>query len=479
MSQETAVVKYNETRGLLEKAKNQIKKALPKHIPIDRMIRVVLTATRLNPKLLDCNPESFMAAVFESAQVGLIPDGVLGEAYLIPYKTQCKLIPGYKGLVKLARQSGEIKDIYVHMVYSKETFVYRAGLERCLEHIPLGPGERGDTITGGYAVAEWRNGDKSWAWMWVEEIDAIRDVVLDKMQNPQASPWVQHYGEMAKKTVIRRLAKLLPLSPEFQRAAVIEDYPEAMGDDVIDLSTFPAPTKETEEGEDELLAELLEALEEIQGLNAETTDALDKFIHETAVANGITRSNLITQAIGKVGNFWTSFQQWQEKQAQDASAAPGSTQGQTQGGSRPRTDKERDALVDEAIRKVLADGVVDEKGNPDLKEVRSHLSNMKVADKTIQARWASASRPPEPTATPIDGQAAARRGRIKAGVIAHSQEIAEYDALASGEAVLEDGEPMPLRPPFLFLYLKRIVPDITEAEAAAAEAEVRAEATKE
>ena len=92
-------------KNLLERAKPAMTGVLPKHITADKMVRVALGAVRTTPQLLKCDQMSLLGAIMESATLGLEPNGVLGDAYLVPYKKVCQFIPGYKGLVKLAIQS--------------------------------------------------------------------------------------------------------------------------------------------------------------------------------------------------------------------------------------------------------------------------------------------------------------------------------------------------------------------------------------
>lgn len=63
----------------------EIQRALPKHMDADRIARIALTAVRTTPKLLDCDQFSFLAALMQSAQLGLELNTGLGQAYLIPY----------------------------------------------------------------------------------------------------------------------------------------------------------------------------------------------------------------------------------------------------------------------------------------------------------------------------------------------------------------------------------------------------------
>ena len=96
--------------AMLDQFKGEIARALPKHINPDRMARIALTAFRMTPKLGECDPRSVFAAVIQSSQMGL-EVGLMGEAHLVPFGNQCQLIPGYTGLMKLARQSGLVQDI--------------------------------------------------------------------------------------------------------------------------------------------------------------------------------------------------------------------------------------------------------------------------------------------------------------------------------------------------------------------------------
>jgi recombination protein RecT len=211
-----------DVRSILERMKPQIAAALPRHITPDRMLRVALTAVNSTPALLKCDQTSLLSAVMQCAQLGLEPGGVLGHAYLLPYGDKCQLIVGYKGLLDLARRSGQILDIWSNVVYENETFEHEAGLDRILKHKPMPPSKRGERRVGVYAVAKLKDGSSHHEWLWIEEVDAIRK----RSRAGNSGPWVTDYDEMARKTAIRRLAKYLPISVEFARAAAIDEAHE-------------------------------------------------------------------------------------------------------------------------------------------------------------------------------------------------------------------------------------------------------------
>jgi len=221
--------------ALLEKYKGEIAKALPKHINPDRMARIALTAFRMTPKLGECDPRSVFAAVIQASQLGL-EVGLMGEAHLVPFGDQCQLIPGYTGLMKLARQSGLVQDIYAHEVRANDKFVLKLGLERSLEHEPLtGPGgfpasdeERGEVV-GFYAVAVFKDGSRTFVAMSRKEVERIRDNSRGYQaakRFKKESLWDSDFVAMGLKTVIRRLCKFLPKSPELATALALDAVSE-------------------------------------------------------------------------------------------------------------------------------------------------------------------------------------------------------------------------------------------------------------
>lgn len=191
----------------------QLKAALPRHMTPERMARIAMTEIRKNQDLLRCDPVSFIGAVIQCAQLGLEPGNGLGHAYLIPYwdsKRRCKvvnMIPGYKGLIDLARRSGQIQTISARVVRAKDHFKYAYGLNESLEHVEA-KGDRGE-ITHVYAVARLKDGGSQFEVMTVDDVNAIKERSGNK--NPV---WTTDFAEMARKTAVRRIVKYLPMSPE-------------------------------------------------------------------------------------------------------------------------------------------------------------------------------------------------------------------------------------------------------------------------
>lgn len=201
---------------LLEQLKPQIARALPKTVTPDRFARIVMTTLRTSPQLMQCDPQSLMAAVMLSAQLGLEP-GPLGHAYFVPYKREVTFIVGYKGIIDLARRSGEITSIEAREVCDGDFFEFEYGLEPKLRHKPA-DGDRGRP-THYYGVAHFKDGGYYFDVLPISEIEKRRERSAAK----KSGPWVTDYTAMARKTVIRHMAPYLPLSAEAARAVEADE----------------------------------------------------------------------------------------------------------------------------------------------------------------------------------------------------------------------------------------------------------------
>ncbi len=210
-----------QIRKLLDDRTREIAAALPPGGALDenRFKRVVLTLCARNTDLLKCNPASLIRAVMESAQLGLAPDPVLGESWYVPFKGIVQMIPGYRGLVKLAWQSDRIAKIAARPVYDGDIFEVEYGAEERLIHIPK---HKTKTLTNVYSVAKVKGGETMFHTLTKEECDAVR--ARSPAGRSNYSPWHTDYDAMALKSTLRRLCKLLPLSTTDQRLSVALDH---------------------------------------------------------------------------------------------------------------------------------------------------------------------------------------------------------------------------------------------------------------
>jgi recombination protein RecT len=210
-------------KSLLESQRQSIQQILPKHLSADRILKVALVAASRNPLLLECDAMSILRSVMSSSQLGLEPDGPLGSAYLVPFKNkngrmEAQLIVGYRGLIDLARRSGQIVSIEAHVVREKDKFECSFGLEPVLKHVPDWSDDPGKQIAV-YAVAKLKDGGVQAEVMTKHEVDAIRK----RSRAGNFGPWVTDYEEMSRKTVVKRLAKYLPISVELSQALEVDN----------------------------------------------------------------------------------------------------------------------------------------------------------------------------------------------------------------------------------------------------------------
>jgi len=209
------------------KIKAQMALALPKHMTSDRLARIALTEIRKVPTLAKCDQTSFLGAIMQCAQLGLEPGGALGHAYLLPFEnrkkgiTEVQFIVGYRGMIDLARRSGQIVSLTARTVHENDEFSYQYGLNEDLKHVPA-TGDRGALLYV-YAVAKLKDGGVQFEVMSRSDVDKVR--AQSKAGN--YGPWQTHYDEMAKKTVIRRLFKYLPVSIELATAVTMDEKADA------------------------------------------------------------------------------------------------------------------------------------------------------------------------------------------------------------------------------------------------------------
>ncbi len=241
MNAETALVERREQPPIvklhlqLEQRTDEFKKALPSHISPEKLQRTIMTAAQNNPDLLTADRQSLITSCMKAAQDGLLPDG--REAALVIFSTKVKnqwikqvqYMPMVYGLRKKIVQSGEVVSLQTGLVYRAEmeggAFLYEIGLEPPIRHRPMLdlPAEEltDDKIVAAYSIAKMKDGTVSVEVMRRGEIDKVRQMsqtgAVGKTWNdgkPKApkGPWVDWFGEMARKTVMRRHSKTLPMS---------------------------------------------------------------------------------------------------------------------------------------------------------------------------------------------------------------------------------------------------------------------------
>lgn len=206
-------------RQFLGAGQGEFGKAIRGNISPELLVRACLTYCQKNPRVFECSKESIAKCLMDCASLGLLPDGTLGTAYLVPYKTTCTLIIGYRGMIELARRSGELTKIEARVVREGDVFDIEFGTSAKLRHVPDFKGDPDRPIMAVYATATFHNGETQAEVMSIGEVEAIRK----RSRAADSGPWVSDFAEMAKKTVVRRICKYLPLTPELASAFEAED----------------------------------------------------------------------------------------------------------------------------------------------------------------------------------------------------------------------------------------------------------------
>lgn len=286
---------------LLNNYQSQIANSLPSMMKPQVVIQAAITSMMKKPELMECTGHSLISCVLTASQLGLMFDDFLGEGYLIPFNNsrkgvkECQFIPGYRGLCKLARNSGQVKSIKAVPVYEGDKFYHEEGLNDRLEHTPSGE-ENPDKITHVYAIIKYLNGGYEFVVVTRKKIEQTRDESKNYIfaKNKAETVWAKHFEDMAKKTAVRRLLKMAPLSAEVSRALAIDDAAD-MGLQNLSIDWANELTGMAEDIEHELVAET-------EGIKAEATAQKVEFNKETSqvkAASAIEQTqNLLNKKIG-------------------------------------------------------------------------------------------------------------------------------------------------------------------------------------
>lgn len=211
-----------ELRTKIQAMESQFQLAMPRGVEAKQLIRDAMTVLSTNPGLARCDPKSVLGALMTCSQLGLRP-GVLGQAWVIPFKGKGQLIVGYKGLIDLAQRSGDIASISARIAYEADHFDYEYGLEERLVHRPYRAGDRGKAVAY-YCVIKTRNGGTMWDVLERADAERHRDkFAMTRKDGRVVGVWLDHFDAMALKTVIMRVLKLAPRSTELHQAMAADE----------------------------------------------------------------------------------------------------------------------------------------------------------------------------------------------------------------------------------------------------------------
>lgn len=213
----------------------------------ERWRTVALHALAQNKNVLqNCTALSIVEAIRESATLNLQPTGLLGEGWILPYGDKAQFMPGYRGYLKLLRNSGQIKTVDCQLVYMADDFRIEFGTEPKIHHVPALYGEKNDDgeyladrgeYRGAYAWVRLTTGELVIEWMTWDDIEVVRRK-SPSVQRGRQSPWDDFPGEMARKSVLRRLIKRLPLEtmPTVAHAATLDEEADVVEGTATDVT---------------------------------------------------------------------------------------------------------------------------------------------------------------------------------------------------------------------------------------------------
>jgi len=257
------VSKPKGIRQMIESAQMELGKALPDSMSAERFTRIAMTCGRLNPELFDCTPESFMGALFTSAQLGIEP--IAGHAYLIPFsnskkvggnwvkKKEVQFILGYKGIAALFYRHAKAMSLNWGVVRENDFFDFEQGSSAFLRHKPILK-DRGEVM--GYWVMAKLSGDAEiFHYMGVDECMSHgkkHSKTFNKRDGQfyASSPWATSPDAMCLKTVLVQLSKLLPISIDLQRAIDADETSRQPRKKIENMLDVPSETNWLEEPED-------------------------------------------------------------------------------------------------------------------------------------------------------------------------------------------------------------------------------------
>ena len=249
-------------QGTLEKMADKFTEALPRQMDVNKFISVAKLTLNKNPKLLQADKTSLMQTFMKAAQDGLYLDG--REAAAVQYGNQVNYLPMVEGVIKLMHNSGLIKTISAEVVYENDCFEYELGSNPHVKHIPLLVGNRGNRICV-YCYVQTANDGEYIEIMNMDDLDKCKQQA--KGASSPHSPWVKWFDQMAKKTVIHRIAKRLPKNDAISSVVRIDedtDFKQA-------VNVTPTPDKQEQP---------LSRLKEAMGMAKEEVDqAADNVIN--------------------------------------------------------------------------------------------------------------------------------------------------------------------------------------------------------
>lgn len=187
------------------------------------LIRDMLKDKKKRDNLNGISADSIALCMIKGAFLGL--DFLSGECYAIPYGGEIKFQTDYKGEIKICKKHSiqPIKDIFAKIV--REGDDYDEGVEDGQQKLTFKPLPFSNKkIIGAFAIVTYMDGSMLYESMSTEEIEEVRQ---NYSKAKDSDAWKKSFGEMYRKTVIRRLSKYI--EKDFDKVEQLMAYDEGGG----------------------------------------------------------------------------------------------------------------------------------------------------------------------------------------------------------------------------------------------------------
>jgi len=211
---------------LIETHAVDIERHLPQQANAVRMIALA-KSTANRKRLAKCTHTSLFNAILDAVVLGLEPDTPLQLCHILPFWSdkakahEAKIIIGYRGFIQLAYRSPRVRRFSGHVAYVKDFFEYSYGFPAYCRHKPLDT-EQTDPASY-FSVAEFDNGGGDFEVMNVNKMERHRDRIPEERRSPA---WTTHPIQMGCKTMVRLLAKRVPLTAALSHAIQVDENTE-------------------------------------------------------------------------------------------------------------------------------------------------------------------------------------------------------------------------------------------------------------
>lgn len=259
--------KVADARAMFQSMKGEFAVALPKHVGVDRFMRMALTCVRKTPALLDCDPPTVIAALMEAARLGLEPG--TKQAAIVPFGKTATFIAQWQGLVELMYRSGQVGSVTAEFIHERDDWEYSIGDGGRFWHRPnLLASDRGAILLA-YAFATLKDGSRSKVvFLTRQDAEEVRDKFSKNYQRAEDrrsrepdqfnrnptwgkfnSTWHTDFDAMWRKSCVRRLADWVPSSPELRELLMKENEAGEMreaAEQIVPDAVFDAEVVEDE-----------------------------------------------------------------------------------------------------------------------------------------------------------------------------------------------------------------------------------------